>query len=140
MEVLPTVMQALRLHTRARMVSGLTLSQLQIMSFVLRHPACRLGSVASQVGVGLPAASSTVARLLKQGLLIVETSPEDRRSAAISLTEEGARIVGLARERALQYVSERLSKLKKDERAKVAAALLLLKQAFLGPAVANTSI
>jgi DNA-binding MarR family transcriptional regulator len=49
-----------------------------------------IGQVAVQLGIGMPAASSVVDRLVEQGLAVRRGDPQDRRRTLASPSERGA--------------------------------------------------
>ncbi|MFQ6550386.1 MarR family winged helix-turn-helix transcriptional regulator [Aestuariibius sp. 2305UL40-4] len=62
---------------------------LQSLRFIAQNPGCRSGELAAYLGVVPTTATSVVDRLVKRGL-VSRTRPEsDRRSVALTLTEDG---------------------------------------------------
>lgn len=67
----------------------LTMAQLKAL-FVLADDALTVGQLADTLGIGKPAASILVERLVQLGLVARTEDAQDRRRALVSLTAEGA--------------------------------------------------
>jgi len=89
MEVVPSVMDALRSAMRAQVGEPLSVPQFRALSFVARHAGCTVGDVATFLGVTMPTASALVDRLARTGLLQHDEDPVDRRRLRLRLTATG---------------------------------------------------
>ena len=69
----------------------LTMAQLKAL-FVLADDALTVGQLADTLGIGKPAASILVERLVQLGLVARTEDAQDRRRALVSLTAEGSEL------------------------------------------------
>lgn len=60
-----------------------------VMRALLAHEPLSIGEIAAHAGITQPAATQTVALMLKEGLLLVSTGKPDGRQKMISLSEAG---------------------------------------------------
>jgi DNA-binding MarR family transcriptional regulator len=70
-----------------------TMAQVKTMLTISMKSNASVGDVAHVTGVGLPAASATLDRLVQQGLVDRSEDPTDRRRTLVSLTDEGRQMV-----------------------------------------------
>lgn len=76
----------------------LTRSELDVMLFLYNNPGFdRAADIVSHRGIAKSHVSLSVATLTGRGLLERQTTPEDRRTIHLKLTEEGRRIAREAR-------------------------------------------
>ncbi len=71
----------------------LTLAQLRAFFVVARNPDVSVGTIGKELGVGFPAASHIVERLVHAGLVDRHPHPRDRRVSLIDLSAEGRRLL-----------------------------------------------
>ncbi|MFB8277729.1 MarR family winged helix-turn-helix transcriptional regulator [Nocardia colli] len=95
------------LSDRLRERHGIVASQFESLRFLRDHPAARVADLASEFAAGVGAMSKGVDRLEKQGWVVRQPNPADRRSSVLALTEDGARLVEAAEE----TFNERLTEL-----------------------------
>jgi DNA-binding MarR family transcriptional regulator len=106
----------LRGHSfRAWMELNLTIPQLKSLFFISNRPGTTPGRLAEALGVTPPNVTGILDRLVDQGLLIRQTSPEDRRVLVMQLTEQGETILSDLRERRMSTMREILTRLGKKE-------------------------
>jgi DNA-binding MarR family transcriptional regulator len=74
--------------------------------------------------------SKIVKKLQSMGLVTVESSPGDRRSAVISMTEKGRILTGQCREVIGNWRQERLKLFDEEELRNILESLSLLQEAF----------
>lgn len=89
MDVVPSVMDALRGAMRAQVGEPLSVPQYRGLNFVARHDGCTVGDVAAFLGVTMPTASALVERLARAGTLRPQEDPADRRRQRLQLTRSG---------------------------------------------------
>jgi len=85
--------------------------QFRVLVVVASRGPCSLGGVAEAVGLHVSTASRTCDRLVAMGLLDRASSPADRRNLELTLTPDGAALVGRvlrARRAALEPVLGKL--------------------------------
>lgn len=116
------------------------MQQFRALAVVHRHPGASLSIVAGHLGLTTASASKLIESLVKQALVTRVDSPADRRMITLDLTESGRDALVAARVAALGRLDELLAGLDKPDRAAVARAMEVLRQA-LGqqPALGNGS-
>ncbi|HZQ98283.1 MAG TPA: MarR family transcriptional regulator [Chloroflexota bacterium] len=96
------------------LAQDLTMGQLRAL-FVLAHEApLGIGALAERLGVGLPAASRMVDRMLQDELVERWEDPSDRRRALVRLADRGRQVIEEIQEErrgAIAQVEERLRRL-----------------------------
>jgi DNA-binding MarR family transcriptional regulator len=60
-----------------------------VMRVLMAQDAASIGSIAAAAGITQPAATQTVALMIKEGLVFASAGPEDGRQRLIQLTEQG---------------------------------------------------
>jgi DNA-binding MarR family transcriptional regulator len=70
-----------------------TMSQVKAMLTISMKSIASVGDIAQVTGVGLPAASTTVDRLVNLGWAHRAEDPNDRRRTLVRLTDEGRQII-----------------------------------------------
>jgi DNA-binding MarR family transcriptional regulator len=113
---------------RTNSPGNLTQSQWSALVTVETHQPIRVGDIAEYEGVSAPTATRLVASLEAIGLLDRTTDPTDRRSAYVSLTEEGRGKLDWARGVRTAALSRRLSRLPEGDLRQLADALPLLEK------------
>lgn len=106
----------------------LSMAQLKTM-FLLSHEApTSVGHVAEALGIGLPAASHLVEKLVQSEIATRADDPADRRRTLIRLTSEGERIVERLRTGSDEHLRGWLGQLPRNELEALARGLELLAQ------------
>lgn len=72
---------------------GITIVQSWVLFYLFRQKSSSLKEIANAVQLDSPVVTGLVDRLVKEGLVIREEDPEDRRSLKISLTPRGRQVV-----------------------------------------------
>lgn len=98
------------LNDRLRERHGIVTSQFESLRFLREHPGARVADLASEFAAGVGAISKGVDRLEKQGWIVRQPNPSDRRSSLLALTDDGVRLVEAAEE----TFSEQLAQLLGD--------------------------
>lgn len=129
----PMVMRLLRSETRSRRPEGLSVPQFRVLGFLYRRGGVSLSNVADHMGLTLPTVSKMIDTLVKRGLVLRETSDNDRRFIALKLTEQGRSAFGDAKRDAQARVVEVLSALTAAEQEEVGRAMQALRR-VLAPA------
>jgi len=87
------VFHALQQQRAADWVDGeLTLAQLRAFLTIAHKPGMSVGGVGRELGIGLPAASHIVDRLVQAGLVERRPHPHDRRVTLVGLSPAGERL------------------------------------------------
>jgi DNA-binding MarR family transcriptional regulator len=93
----------------------LTLAQLRAFFVVARNPDVSVGAIGKELGVGFPAASHIVERLVQAGLVVRKPHPRDRRVSLIGLSADGRRLLEQAQNFGPRLVREWLLDLDGEE-------------------------
>lgn len=93
------ILRALRLAaTKTQMVAGLSAAQLFVLRALQDGAEASLSEIAVRTMTDRSSVAAVVDRLLAAGLVERETSPTDRRRAAIIITPEGRKVLRRAPE------------------------------------------
>jgi DNA-binding MarR family transcriptional regulator len=133
LEVIELDRQAHRLIRRhsfnAWMELNLTNPQLRTLFFTSNQRGTNPGKLAAALGVTPPNVTGIVDRLVEQGLLSRQESPEDRRVLMLRTTEKGEAILSDLRERRTSSMREILAHLSLEELSCLAKGLSALTKA-----------
>lgn len=92
-QAVTTIMRTLKIAETELQIAHRQLSflpvDIQSLRFIGEYPDCRLADLASFLGVVATTASSVVDRLVDRGFVVRRRPETDRRSLALSLTEDG---------------------------------------------------
>ena len=131
LDVIPAVMDALRVATRQRVGDQMSIPQFRCLHFISRESGCSISDVAVFLGVTLPTASAMVDRLVRAGAIRTRASSADRRRTHLYLTNAGrARLRGI-RSGAHGDLAETLALLAPAELRRLYDGLVLLRRVFL---------
>ncbi|MFD7017436.1 MarR family winged helix-turn-helix transcriptional regulator [Streptomyces sp. NPDC059928] len=89
---------------------GIVLSQYEFLSHLRDHPGSRVADLAAEFAIGIGATSKGIDRLEKQGWVVRQPNPADRRSSLLALTDDGVELA----EAATATFTERLAELLAD--------------------------
>ena len=131
LEVVPQVVQALRVEMRAQRSHELTVPQFRTLAYISRHPCCSLSAVAEFIGLTLPAMSTLVNGLVEQGLVQREIDPVDRRRVHLTVTAAGVAVHRRALEGAEEWLVARVASLSAAQRTAVLEAMQALEPLFV---------
>ncbi|MEU3527692.1 MarR family transcriptional regulator [Streptomyces sp. NPDC038707] len=84
------------LNDRLRERHGIVTSQFEFLRFLREHPGSRVADLAAEFAIGVGATSKSADRLEKQGWIVRQTNPEDRRSSLLALTDDGSQLLDAA--------------------------------------------
>ncbi len=93
----------------------LTLSQFHLLKLIEYNGDHQVREIASFFGVSQAAASKTIDKMVRLGLVGREVSPEDRRAISLSLTSRGRHVIKKYEDLKEESVKEVLSHLDPDE-------------------------
>lgn len=74
---------------------GLSVGQPRLLMYLRRHDGCMQKELAAFCGVEAATISRMLAAMERQGMIRRETAADNKRAAAVFLTEEGRRLSGL---------------------------------------------
>ncbi|MFG2677269.1 MarR family winged helix-turn-helix transcriptional regulator [Streptomyces sp. NPDC048445] len=84
------------LNDRLRERHGIVTSQFEFLRFLRQHPGSRVADLAAEFAIGVGATSKGADRLEKQGWIVRQTNPADRRSSLLALTDDGSQLLDAA--------------------------------------------
>jgi DNA-binding MarR family transcriptional regulator len=128
-EVVPLAIRWLRAAIRRREPSW-SLPQLHTLGFLQDNPGASLSELAAHLGVGLPAASGLVSRLVTAGQVDRHDDPTERRRTVLALTPQGEAQLDAAIEAGREELADRLRSLPAKDLARVGQALAVLRDLF----------
>jgi DNA-binding MarR family transcriptional regulator len=94
------------LNDRLRERHGIVTSQFEALRFLRDHPGSRVVDMAAEFAAGIGAISKGVDRLERQGWVVRQPNPADRRSSLLALTDDGLRLLTTAEETFTERVAE----------------------------------
>lgn len=86
-------------------------AQQVVLGALARDGALTIGALAQRLGISQPTITRTVQGLVDQGLLAVSREARDLRHKTLSLTDEGARVIGTAQREIWPRVAAAVSQL-----------------------------
>lgn len=110
-------------RSAAEAEGAVSLPQLRILVMVHGQGQLNLGAVAAGLGVHPSTASRACDPLVRQGLLSRGDHPQDRRNLALTLTDDGDRVVESMLEHRRRAVKAVLQRMPASRRGPVTAAL-----------------
>ncbi len=113
-------------------IGGLSVPQFRTLIYVRRNPGTGLSGIADHVGTSLPASSELVNRLVKQGLLIRETDPRERRRICLTLSPTGSAMLGRAQGQTTEWLRGLLSGMTPDQLGRLLSGLRDLRSLLPG--------
>ena len=129
-EVVPPIVQALRVEMRAQRSNDLSVPQFRTLAYISRHPCCSLTAVADFIGLTLPAMSTLVNGLVEQGLVLRAVDPADRRRVLLTVTETGIAVHRRALDGAEAWLAARLDALSAEQLTAIQQAMAALAPLF----------
>lgn len=102
-------------------------AQIELLALVAARPGIRVSVAAKELYLAGNSVSTLVNQLTTGGLLTRETDPDDRRSARLVPTEEGAARLADWRARRSELVRQQVAGLSDDDQAALRAALPALR-------------
>jgi DNA-binding MarR family transcriptional regulator len=112
------------LNDRLRERHGIVTSQFEALRFLRDHPGSRVVDMAAEFAAGIGAISKGVDRLERQGWVVRQPNPADRRSSLLALTDDGLRLLATAEETFTERVAELVGAALDDSAASAVAQAL----------------
>ncbi len=100
------------------------------LASIERHKVLTPGELARIEGVRRPTITRAINRLAESGLIERREDPEDRRSALISVTEEGHRYLAEHRSRKSAWLANLIEEMPEDDAETLARAAGILSRAL----------
>ena len=130
MEVVPRVMQRIRIEMRSHRTPGLSVPELRTLIYLYRNEGVSLSEVAEHIGLKLPSMSKSIDALVARKLVIRRALAHDRRYVSLKLSARGLAELRRTRRSTEARLAEALSALLPEQQAKVVEALKMLGQVF----------
>jgi DNA-binding MarR family transcriptional regulator len=130
LEVVPLMMRVIRAKVRAHSSPELSVPQFRALAFLGRNEGAMLGDVASFLVMTLSAASKLVDGLVTANLVARDSDPLDRRKIMLRLTPTGQKKFAAARQATADFLTERVSEVPPEERARITEAMRVLRGVF----------
>ncbi len=130
LEVVPTVMQVIRQHTRRRRSAGLSVPQFRALWIINHNGSACVSDVAEHIGSSLPSASRLVAALVDHGLVGRKTDVCDRRQCRLGLTMDGGAVLKKAWAGTHDFMAHKVAALSGPQRRAIVEAMGLLRNVF----------
>ncbi|HEY2326829.1 MAG TPA: MarR family transcriptional regulator [Gaiellaceae bacterium] len=121
-ELRPVLLRLTRELKREIHSLGVTGGQASLLVSIKQTAGITAKDLAELERVSAAAMSVSLSRLEKAGL-IERTRGEDRRSAVLSLTDDGEKVLRSVKQRRTAWLAARLKQLDEDQRAAIDAAL-----------------
>jgi DNA-binding MarR family transcriptional regulator len=109
-----------------RVDGDVTDSQLSVLFVLAKHGPQTLSSLSEHDRVSPPSMNRTVNRLVEDGLVTRDSSPDDGRKVLIDLTETGESIVTQTKARRVAWFARQLSGMSDEQLAVLDAAAPIL--------------
>lgn len=130
LEILPVVMDAVRVAMRQHVGGGLSVPQFRCLNFVAKWPGASVSALAAFMGTTLATASANADRLARAGWIEAVESSADRRRSELRVTAAGADLLDGMRLQARQELAVSLSVMSTQDVALARAGLAVLKAGF----------
>jgi MarR family transcriptional regulator for hemolysin len=130
MEVVPWVMQRIRMEMRSHRTPGLSVPELRTLIYLYRNEGVSLSEVAEHIGLKLPSMSKTIDALVARKLVIRRALAHDRRYVSLRLSAYGLAELRRTRRSTEARLAEALAALLPEQQARVVEALKMLGQVF----------
>ena len=130
MDVVPTVMDAIRTSMRHGAEGSLSVPQFRCLNFIFGSPGCAMGEIAAFLGVTMPTASAMADRLVQAGLVQPQTASGDRRRSRLELTPAGLAQLELIQNRAQGELNAVLAVCTPQDQQTLQAGLAVLWRIF----------
>jgi len=131
LEVAPSVVAEIRQEKRRRRSPDLTVPQFRTLAFIDRHGGASLSAVADHMGLTLPSTSRLVDVLSDRSYITREDNLSDRRRVKLNVTSHGLTMLEASRQGTLNYLANRLSTVKPQERQVIVESMKILRSIFM---------
>ena len=131
LEVAPSVVAEIRQEKRRRRSPDLTVPQFRTLAFIDRHGGASLSAVADHMGLTLPSTSRLVDVLSDRSYITREDNLSDRRRVKLNVTSHGLTMLEASRQGTLNYLANRLSTVKPQERQVIVESMKILRTIFM---------
>lgn len=119
---------------------GLSPTVIAALASIERHQVLTPGELARIEGVQRPTVTRVVNRLVEAGLIERREDPEDRRSALLSVSDEGHSYLDAHRSRKSAWLANLIEEMPEEDAETLARAAEILSQALEGHRTAEVVI
>ncbi|MDQ5894383.1 MAG: hypothetical protein QG596_644 [Actinomycetota bacterium] len=119
---------------------GLSPTVIAALASIERHKVVTPGELARIEGVQRPTVTRVVTKLAESGLIDRREDPEDRRSALLSVSEEGHRYLAAHRSRKSAWLANLIEEMPEEDAETLARAAEILSQALEGHRTAEIGL
>jgi MarR family transcriptional regulator for hemolysin len=130
LDVVPTVMRAIRTELRRHRTADLSVPQFRTLAYIDRNADASLSDVAEHIGLTLPSLSKIVDGLVTRKFVTRQTHPTDRRRMTLALTTRGLNALEASRAATRACLAEELATLSDRQREIVVQAMEILRPVF----------
>lgn len=128
MDTVPAAMDALRQAMRRHVGDEMSVPQFRSLNFVAEHAGCRIGDLATFLGVTMPTASAMAERLVRAGLVETRADAADRRRSPLHITVAGSAQLRRIRHGAHDDLTQALAGCNPEELATLQAGLQVIRR------------
>lgn len=128
-EVIPLGTRWVRSSVRRQNPSW-SVPQLVTLGYLRDHPGASLSELATQLGIGLPSASTLVSRLVELGHVDRREDPAERRRTVLTLTRRGKAQLQAALKVSGEELADRLRSLPARDLERLGQAMAVLRTLF----------
>jgi DNA-binding MarR family transcriptional regulator len=123
-DALTRLRRALRSSIRTDIAwETLPMAQVELLQTLADGSRTRVGDLAEHLHLAPSTVSGLISQMLTSGLVQRDTDPDDRRAAVVVLTVEGKKQLAAWEAANERRVADALSRLSREDRAAIAAAL-----------------
>ena len=130
LEVVPSIMRAIRAEMRSRHTPDLSVPQFRVLTFLNRHPGSSLSEVADHIGLTPPSMSKIIDGLVARHLITRQDALDDRRRVHLVLTELGKTLLEAAYKDTRARLAEMIAGLNPAQYAAILESMETLRPIF----------
>ncbi len=131
LEIIPTVMRAIRAEFRSQRSRDLSIAQFRTLAYIKANDGASLTSLAAHIGLTLPSMSKLIDGLARRGLVTRSMDEEDRRKICLCLTGTGKDELASAYEHTQTFLANKISSLPKEDLDTVSRSMQILRDLFI---------
>lgn len=135
LEVVPSVMRAIRSEMRKRRTPDLSVPQFRVLTYLKRRPGSSLSEVAEHIGLTAPSMSKLIDGLVERRLVNRQDASDDRRRVHLVLTEKGITLLEAAYDETHARLAEMLAGLTTSQYRDILSSMKILRPVFTPPVI-----
>jgi DNA-binding MarR family transcriptional regulator len=131
-EIMPSIMKEFASRQASELYKGkITLPQLLILEYLHKASDCTMSEIAHFMRVSTAAVTGFMDRLVRDGYVIRDYDPEDRRIIKAKLTLKGASLVKKIKEQKRQMIISIFGKISQEDRNEYLRILTQIKDILM---------